>query len=111
MNILYRGFRLKRSKISCISGDYRVGATCIYLWTLNFPKLQSCRCHSAGTVNKQCDIETGSCRCLEGFEGERCDRCAQGYYSFPLCRPCNCDPAGTLEDQGPDSIVQILAEF
>ena len=19
--------------------------------------------------------------------------------SFPLCRPCNCDPAGTLEDQ------------
>ena len=33
---------------------------------------------------------------MTGFEGDHCDRCAPGFYNFPNCRPCNCDPAGTV---------------
>ena len=52
-----------------------------------------------GSVSNQCHPSSGACRCLLGFEGKNCDRCADGYYNFPNCRPCNCDPAGTRSDQ------------
>ena len=56
---------------------------------------QRCQCNRQGSVGGQCDQETGLCRCLEGFEGEHCDKCRPGYYNFPNCRACNCHPAGT----------------
>ena len=52
-----------------------------------------------GSVSNQCNPSTGVCKCLIGFEGANCDKCADGYYNFPKCRPCNCDPAGTRPDQ------------
>ena len=48
-----------------------------------------------GTVGGQCDELTGKCRCLDGFEGDHCDRCKPGYYNFPNCQACNCHPDGT----------------
>ena len=50
-------------------------------------------------MSNQCHPSSGACRCLLGFEGRNCDRCSDGYYNFPNCRPCNCDPAGTRSDQ------------
>ncbi len=74
-----------------------------YLNTPSFPLslslFQLCGCHPQGSVSRQCHPDTGLCRCLRGFEGERCDRCSGGHYNFPNCRRCNCDPRGTLEDQ------------
>jgi len=58
-----------------------------------------CQCHPKGSASDQCDLVTGKCHCLAGFEGERCDRCSAGFYNFPHCWPCNCDAAGTREDQ------------
>uniref|UniRef100_A0A4W3IE40 Basement membrane-specific heparan sulfate proteoglycan core protein n=1 Tax=Callorhinchus milii TaxID=7868 RepID=A0A4W3IE40_CALMI len=39
--------------------------------------------------------------CLEGYEGQYCDRCAPGYYGNPTidgssCVQCECDPLGSL---------------
>ena len=30
--------------------------------------------------------------------GDKCDRCSEGFYNFPNCRPCNCHPGGTIEE-------------
>nr|XP_042897336.1 laminin subunit alpha-1 isoform X3 [Parasteatoda tepidariorum] len=40
-------------------------------------------------------IYPGDCICKEGFAGSRCDHCALGYKTYPVCEPCPCDPSGT----------------
>lgn len=39
-----------------------------------------------------------------GYTGRKCERCSSGYYGFPhlpggKCIPCNCNPAGSLNDE------------
>lgn len=41
----------------------------------------------------------GACRCLEGFQGLRCEECAPSYYG-DNCRRCECDARGTLAGSG-----------
>ncbi|MXQ85102.1 hypothetical protein E5288_WYG004112 [Bos mutus] len=74
-----------------------------------------CQCSSPGVVDGTCDRDSGQCTCRTGFEGAACDRCAPGYFHFPLCqreygtpsgqgpmhsRPavCGCSPVGTLPE-------------
>ena len=41
------------------------------------------------------------CRCREGYEGAKCERCAPGWFGHPLsgsCQPCLCDPLGSAAD-------------
>ncbi len=49
-------------------------------------------CHAHGT----CAIEDGDaiCACYEGFDGDWCDQCSEGYEGYPDCRdnPCAPDP-------------------
>ncbi|XP_053979211.1 laminin subunit alpha-1-like isoform X1 [Hylaeus volcanicus] len=44
------------------------------------------------------------CVCKPGYTGRTCERCSYGYYGFPnlpdgKCVPCNCNPAGSLNDE------------
>ncbi|XP_058842866.1 laminin subunit gamma-3-like [Acipenser ruthenus] len=68
-----------------------------------------CRpCQCSGNVDPNavgvCDHATGRClKCLHNTEGDRCERCKDGYYGNALdretlhkCRPCNCSPSGSV---------------
>ncbi|XP_014204068.2 laminin subunit alpha-1 [Copidosoma floridanum] len=57
---------------------------------------RGCGCSLAGSQRQQCAQVDGQCPCREGFEGRACDRCAPGHYDYPHCRPCGCDPQGTV---------------
>jgi len=55
----------------------------------------ACSCDSHGSIGVSCDGE-GKCQCRENFDGIRCEQCKEGYYNFPTCEGCNCDPAGIV---------------
>lgn len=56
---------------------------------------KSCNCNKNGSLVpdiQYCNTETGQCTCINnGIGGQQCDRCKPGFYSFPECRPCNCN--------------------
>lgn len=45
-----------------------------------------CDCDSSGTSEEICNKTTGQCLCKENFMFPRCDRCAPGYYNYPMCQ-------------------------
>ncbi|XP_042353016.1 laminin subunit alpha-3-like [Plectropomus leopardus] len=59
-------------------------------------RCQQCICDYRGTAYGVCDA-FGRCLCRRGVEGERCDRCQPGYYSFPNCQACVCDGSGVAD--------------
>ncbi|XP_062413741.1 laminin subunit alpha-3-like isoform X1 [Pungitius pungitius] len=42
-----------------------------------------CRCDERTTAG--CEMESGRCVCQTQFAGENCDRCADGFHSYPQC--------------------------
>lgn len=34
-----------------------------------------CNCHHIGSIQSQCDLQTGKCQCKEGYIGTNCNRC------------------------------------
>uniref|UniRef100_A0A7E4VA92 Laminin EGF-like domain-containing protein n=1 Tax=Panagrellus redivivus TaxID=6233 RepID=A0A7E4VA92_PANRE len=54
-----------------------------------------CDCDGVGADSAECDAVTGQCKCKSGFVGHQCDRCEVGYFNFPDCEPCDCNPEGT----------------
>ncbi|XP_009989305.1 PREDICTED: laminin subunit alpha-3, partial [Tauraco erythrolophus] len=44
-----------------------------------------------------CEEGSGRCFCKQNFQGENCERCADGFYGYPFCVQCNCDPVGSVE--------------
>merc|ERR1719402_28110 len=81
----------------CVAGTWNYDA---------YSGCRRCRCHKEGSVSGQCNAVTGHCRCLEGFQGEHCDRCSPGYYNFPNCRACNCNQHGTNPEACSDGVCQ-----
>lgn len=53
-----------------------------------------CDCDARGTEGG-CEPLGGRCRCREGFAGDRCDVCADGYMG-EQCVRCACDVRGTV---------------
>jgi laminin beta 1 len=48
-----------------------------------------CRCDTQGSVDLQCNRQTGQCHCEKGVTGEKCDRCDRGTTgTLPNCKPC-----------------------
>lgn len=66
----------------------------------NFPECTPCACETAtgGSVDNNCDVETGQCPCQLNFAGKECNQCAHGYYNYPACTLCDCDSSGTSEE-------------
>nr|DBA24358.1 TPA: hypothetical protein GDO54_012028 [Pyxicephalus adspersus] len=59
---------------------------------------EGCNCSTTGIVQPfrpECDGISGQCRCKPRITGRQCERCAPGYFRFPDCIPCNCNPDGT----------------
>ncbi|XP_061878635.1 laminin subunit alpha-3-like isoform X1 [Entelurus aequoreus] len=49
-----------------------------------------CNCDRSGSTGDSCDPAGGQCPCRPHVIGQRCTKCATGYYGFPYCRPCEC---------------------
>lgn len=43
-----------------------------------------CNCDGHGSNGVSCDVD-GVCRCWPNFDGEKCDKCREGFYNFPSC--------------------------
>lgn len=53
----------------------------------------ACNCEAPGSVGISCNSE-GQCLCNSNFDSKTCSKCKEGFYNFPACEECNCDPAG-----------------
>lgn len=57
----------------------------------------ACGCSAEGSVSPKCN-QFGVCECQMNYDGPRCDRCKLGYYSYPRCVKCSCDPRGSVHE-------------
>ncbi|XP_046857306.1 laminin subunit alpha-3-like isoform X2 [Xenia sp. Carnegie-2017] len=54
-----------------------------------------CRCSFFGASSPYCNKIHGQCTCRRpNIIGRQCTECRSGYYGFPYCRACTCDPRG-----------------
>ena len=42
-------------------------------------------CSEEGSESCACTEEEGICHCKENIEGDKCDQCKPGYWSYPSC--------------------------
>ncbi|VUZ52156.1 unnamed protein product [Hymenolepis diminuta] len=64
-----------------------------------------CGCDPIGSRDQFCD-SMGRCRCHWGVEGDKCDRCAAGYWGISNNQPCvscSCNPFGSINGTTCDS--------
>ena len=48
-----------------------------------------------GSERDVCHLVDGQCMCKANYAGRQCDQCTDGYFKYPDCDRCNCDPQGT----------------
>ena len=44
-----------------------------------------CNCDQDGSLDGYCD-DAGKCSCKPGFDEDKCNTCAKGFFGFPQCR-------------------------
>ena len=44
-----------------------------------------CNCDQDGSLNGNCNDDTGKCDCKPGFDGDKCDTCAKKFFG-PQCQ-------------------------
>ena len=59
-----------------------------------------------GTTKSECDTTNGVCECRDGYNGTKCDQCADGFFTTSqpgsastICSKCGCNPEGTSNDE------------
>lgn len=71
-----------------------------FILRLIFNKCKACMCDKSGSVNDaKCDPVTdpslgliaGRCHCKPLVEGQRCDRCQNGYFNLTAENPDGCE--------------------
>ena len=45
-----------------------------------------CNCQKEGSKSLKCDKRDGKCQCKAYIVGDKCDKCADGFYDFPNCQ-------------------------
>ena len=56
----------------------------------------ACDCGDDPRYSGNCEAGGGQCECKEAFRGaEDCSACADGFYDYPDCKPCDCFANGT----------------
>lgn len=57
------------------------------VWSNNslFSSFIACLCNEEGAVGTSCEDATGKCSCRPNIIGNRCDKCGNGFFSFPNC--------------------------
>lgn len=65
----------------------------MYLINISKFKFLACNCELPGSIGISCNAD-GQCLCNNNFDGRNCNKCKEGFYNFPSCEECNCDPAG-----------------
>lgn len=71
----------------------------------------ACNCDTQGSIGITCDMD-GKCQCKETFNGQQCNACKEGFYNFPICEACNCDPVGVIQSfAGKYNHITIQKEF
>merc|ERR1719412_382614 len=72
---------------TCIFGYYRAEGV---LPNATDP-CQPCDCGDDPRYSGNCSPGGGKCECAEAFRGaDDCSACADGYYDYPDCKPCDC---------------------
>ena len=46
----------------------------------------ACQCNAEGAVNNSCADGEGQCTCKPNITGDKCDKCAPGFFGFPNCQ-------------------------
>lgn len=60
-----------------------------YIFTCSY--VSACDCDPAGSQgNGLCDALSGRCVCKENVDGQRCDRCKQGFFNLRQDNPAGC---------------------
>ncbi|XP_024619438.1 laminin subunit alpha-1 [Neophocaena asiaeorientalis asiaeorientalis] len=91
---------------TCVDGYYRPHRVSPY----DDNPCHPCDCDPLGSLSSVCiknDLHSdlhrgkwpGQCPCKEGYAGEKCDRCQFGYKGYPACVPCDCNPAGSVNEE------------
>ena len=51
------------------------------MWTTFISKNSTeCLCNTVGSVDTSCTDDAGVCTCNEGYSGDKCDSCADGWF-------------------------------
>ena len=45
-----------------------------------FMPILECLCNTFGSEDTNCSNDEGVCTCKEGYTGDKCDSCAEGYF-------------------------------
>ncbi|XDC67068.1 hypothetical protein R6Z07M_018250 [Ovis aries] len=91
---------------TCVDGFYRPHGVSPY----EDNPCRPCDCDPLGSLSSVCvkdDLHSdlhrgkwpGQCPCKEGYAGEKCDRCQFGYKGYPECVSCDCNPAGSVNEE------------
>ncbi|XP_053203386.1 laminin subunit alpha-like [Panonychus citri] len=64
---------------------------------INLKNCKPCQCDPDNTT-AVCDRYSGQCKCHPNFIGHQCEYCSAGFYNYPQCQSCDCNPLGITDD-------------